>query len=204
MSRHRRRRVASLVALIAVVLAAGAVMATGRPQAAGEDSPAARSAPAAPVRSQRNLFLAPPQVRQALGGRGVQGPSPLPAPPGAPRGAAPPPSLPPASALPPLPPPPPPLPPVRLQPPAVPPSPFPAPPGGGAPAPRPSLPRPVALGVVAGERGQAILSGGGQLVVARVGDRTPWGRLVAVRPGVAVLQIGGKTVSIPVALEGVR
>jgi hypothetical protein len=65
--------------------------------------------------------------------------------------------------------------------------------------------RPEALGVVAGADPQAILAHRGQVVVARVGERTPWGLLVEVREGAAVLRTAdGKTVVIRVEMEGVR
>jgi hypothetical protein len=65
--------------------------------------------------------------------------------------------------------------------------------------------RPEALGVVAGAAPQAILAHRGQVVVARVGERTPWGLVVEVREGAAVLRTpDGKTVVIRVHLEGVK
>jgi hypothetical protein len=61
------------------------------------------------------------------------------------------------------------------------------------------------VGVVAGTDPQAILAHRGRIVVARVGERTPWGVLVEVREGAAVLRTPDRTlVVMSVHLEGVK
>ncbi len=61
------------------------------------------------------------------------------------------------------------------------------------------------VGTVSGIDPQAILALGEELVVARVGERTPWGVLADVRPGEAVLRrADGKTITVRVALGGVK
>lgn len=64
--------------------------------------------------------------------------------------------------------------------------------------------RPEVLGVLVGDDPQAILAHGDLVVVARVGERTPWGVIVGVRPGAVVLRTAAGTIVIPVHLDGVR
>lgn len=183
-------RVAAVVAIASGVVAGTALLPSPPPPSV---IPAATPAPALPAAasnapSTRNLFLAPPGIRVE---RNVTA---LGFPPGIPGPMS---SIPQSPLVPPgLFPPPPPLPS------GVSPPPLPGFPNAGSR--RPVVEHPEVLGVLAGNDPQVILAQGDDVVVARLGERTKWGIVLAIRPGGVVLGTSSGKVTLRVDLSGVR
>lgn len=149
-------------------------------------------------RGRVNLFLAPEQVRRA---RGQQGSKPTS------QGSTGTPRVP-SELLPP-----PPL--VGL--PSVPPSLSAKPPEGGKQSPKAASPgassergksekveRPELVGIVGGRNPQVILELAGRIVVARLGEQTPWGKVISAGDGEAVLRTKSGKMTLRVYIEGVK